>query len=158
MAYSASYDRYLAAVLSAGLLFIAFVFLYLERKGRGVFRSYEVISVVSTSSVRLDLGCWRYFAFFWCSIVFIFSFLLPVGVMFYWVVQGDSSLLADISLVKVIPSLLVALGVAFVITIVIFPAAFQSERMKESYTLIEKMIYIGSSAPALVTALAFVFL
>jgi iron(III) transport system permease protein len=124
LAYSAYYDRYLAAVLSAVLLFIAFVFLYLERKGRGVFRSYEVISVVSTSSVRLDLGCWRYFAFFWCSIVFIFSFLLPVGVMFYWIVQGGSSLLVDISLVKVIPSLLVALGAAFVITIVIFPFVF----------------------------------
>ena len=157
--YESSLDRTVAAVLSLVLVGFAVLLLLGEGfiRGSGAYHRSTVGAV--RSSRRIDLGRWRWVGFLVVILPVLVGLIIPVGVLFYWLVRGlfnDQELLP--LLIPARNSLYVSLVAALVTVVAALPVTILVVRFKSRLSrLIDRSTYIGFGLPGVVVALSLVF-
>tara|TARA_Y100000589_G_scaffold16702_1_gene13685 strand:+ start:21737 stop:23383 length:1647 start_codon:yes stop_codon:yes gene_type:complete len=77
-----------AAQLASMLLLIVLTGLYLERRGRGSARYYQSARRRAKASRMPLQGYKAWLVSAWCGLVFVLAFLVPVGQLLVWILQG----------------------------------------------------------------------
>ena len=154
-----NFARDMAASLSLVLVAIAISLLIAETRTRGKARYYRNATGLPHPHKLIRLGNWKWPAMALCSSVVIFSLLIPISVLVYWVVRGLAAG-EQISLPwdHIENTLFVAVAAALTTVIASIPIAMLSVRYP-SYisTLLERLSYVGFALPGIVVALAMVF-
>ena len=83
-----NFARDMAASLSLVLVAIAISLLIAETRTRGKARYYRNATGLPHPHKLIRLGNWKWPAMALCSSVVIFSLLIPISVLVYWVVRG----------------------------------------------------------------------
>lgn len=157
--YTASLNRGGAAVLALMLVALTFTLLGLERRTRGRVRYYSVGSGAKRRQPVVQLGRWRWVALLFCASVVLLALVMPLGVLFFWLVRG-------LRAGETLRALWVATGnslyasalSALVTTLVALPIAFWAVRYPGPPSrAVERLGYIGYALPGVVVALALVF-
>ncbi len=157
--YESSLDRTVAAVLSLVLVGFAVLLLLGESfiRGSGAYHRSTVGAV--RSSRRIDLGRWRWVGFLVVILPVLVGLIIPVGVLFYWLVRGlfnDQELLP--LLIPARNSLYISLVAALVTVVAALPVTILVVRFKSTLSrLIDRSTYIGFGLPGVVVALSLVF-
>lgn len=155
--YQSSFDRTLAAVLALLLVVIALTILTLEFKARGK-ASYYTAATKRPPDI-IELGKWRGPALLFTTTVSGIALIIPMGVIFYWLLKGsfDTGFIRDL-LELTINSVYVS-GLAAVSTIIVaLPVVVYAVRYPGSLSnLLERGTYLGAGLPGVVVALSLVF-
>jgi len=157
--YQASFDRTSAAALSALLVALMFVILWLESRSRSTEALYRSTPGSQRQALRIPLKRWRVPATAFCGLVASFSLVLPVAVLVYW---SGQSVAGDVDFGEIgsaAANSLLASGICAVVAgICAVPVAVLSVRYKGRFSSgIERLTYIGHALPGIVVALALVF-
>jgi iron(III) transport system permease protein len=157
--YGAALDRTLGAVLSLALVAVALGLVALEALARNRSRYYRSDQGASRPTSLVRLGRWRWPALVFCSGVVLFSLVLPMSVLGFWVARGVSSgepLLLIWDAVR--NSLYVSALAAGVTVIAALPIAILAVRFPGVLSaLLERIAYIGFALPGIAVALGLVF-
>lgn len=157
--YQASFDRTMAAVLALWLMLLTGAVLLLESMTRGRARYYHSAAGVPEAPARLSLGCLRWPALGFCSLVAFLGVGLPLGVLAYWLIRG-LAFGANASIVwAAVGNSALASGVAAVITVALAgPVAVLAVRYSGALSAaIERVTYAAFALPGIVVALALIF-
>ncbi len=157
--YQASFDRTTAAALSALLVGLMFVILWLEARSRSTEALYRSTPGSQRRPRLVPLRRWRVPATAFCASVTFLSLVVPVAVLVYWSAQ---SVAGDVEVAEVASAAgnsLLASGIcALVAGICAVPVAVLSVRYRGRFSsAIERFTYIGHALPGIVVALALVF-
>lgn len=153
------FARELAAVLSLVLVVFALGILVMEARTRGRALYYRS----TTGSVRpqkvVRLGHWRWIALIFCAIVVLFSLVIPVCILVYWVIRGVSAGEPLLLLWSHTANSLFVSGFAAVLAVIAaVPIAILVVRYPSRINgILERFSYIGFALPGVVVALALVF-
>jgi iron(III) transport system permease protein len=157
--YGAALDPTLGAVLSLALVAVALGLVALEALARNRSRYYRSDQGASRPTSLVRLGRWRWPALVFCSGVVLFSLVLPMSVLGFWVARGVSSgepLLLIWDAVR--NSLYVSALAAGVTVIAALPIAILAVRFPGVLSaLLERIAYIGFALPGIAVALGLVF-
>lgn len=156
--YKGAFDRTPAAILSLMLIAIAALILVAERRARGRAR-YSSVRSSTRPPQQIALGRWRTPALTFCTIVVLFAFVMPVGVIVWWFVRGLSiGEEARLTWVAAGGSIGVAAAGAVIATIAALPLALIATRRKGWVgAAADRVSWFGYALPGLVVALSFVF-
>ncbi|MDO8637118.1 MAG: iron ABC transporter permease [Dehalococcoidia bacterium] len=157
--YQGSFDRTLAAVFSLVLVALTITVLFAEGRVRGKLRYYRSGVGTGRPPMIVSLGRWKWPALCFCGSIVLFSLLIPVAILGFWLVQG---LLASIPLQAVWAAALhsaMASGLAAIITVTMaLPVAILAVRYSGRLSsLLERISYTGFALPGIVIALSLVF-
>ena len=158
-AYQASFDRTAAAALSALLVLIMFVVLWLESRSRSTEALYRSVPGSQREARRVQLRRWRGPALAFCGLITTLALLVPIAVLIYWSVQ---SVAGDVDMGEIAAaagnSLLAAGICAAVAGLCAIPIAVLAVRFRGRFSSsVERLTYIGHALPGIVVALALVF-
>ncbi len=157
--YESAFDRTIAAALSLVLVLVAVGILLLEAGFRARSRYHRIGVGAARPPGLARLGRWRWPAAGLCAAVILFSMVLPLSVLVYWVVNGVSSgepLAFEwsaawnslyVSAIAAVATVAAALAVA--ILAVRHPGPIAS--------VCERTTYVGFALPGIAVALALVF-
>lgn len=157
--YRGAFDRAPAAILSLLLVVIALGVLALEKSARGRARYYRSGTGSRRPLRRVALGRWKWGALAFCSILSLTAFVLPVGVIVFWVVRA----LSEGNGIRFTwaagwGSILVSSAGALAALLAALPVALLSARHpRRLTTVVERVSYSGYALPGIVVALALVF-
>jgi iron(III) transport system permease protein len=157
--YRSSFDRSLAAVLGLLLVAITLGLLFAAQRIQGK-RRHDRASVGAARRTRLvQLGHWKFPAMAFCLTVAVAAFVLPAGVILYWLVRG---LFAGESLLPMgwatVNSVSVSTAAAAVAILCALPVAYYSVRYRSRYSAaVSRLAYIGFGLPGIVVALSLVY-
>lgn len=154
-----SFDRPQAAFFALLLIGLTLVLVTFEAQTRGVARYDQASGAVARPPTIIALGRWRWPAFAFCTLIVSLSLVLPLAILFYWLVRG---LLAGEQMVHlgsaVWNSLLASGGGAVVTVLAALPLAVLVVRRPSRLTaLLERMAYSAFALPGIAVALALVF-
>ena len=157
--YQASFDRVSAAALSALLVALMFVILWLESRSRTTEALYRSTPGSQRRALTVPLKGWRVPATTFCASITLLSLAVPVAVLVYWSVQ---SVAGDVDIGEIVSAAgnsLLAAGICAVVAgICAVPVAVLSVRYKGRFSSwVERFSYIGHALPGIVVALALVF-
>ena len=157
--YLSSFDRTAAAALSALLVALMFVVLWLEGRSRSSETLYRSVPGTQRAARAVRLGRWRAPALAFCGTVVAFALLLPVVVLVYWSVQSVAGDVDWGEIASAAGNSLMAAGIcALVAGLCALPVAVLSVRFRGRFSsAIERLSYIGHALPGIVVALALVF-
>jgi len=86
--YQSIIDRSLISLISLALVFIAVIILFVESRFRSKSKYYKIGTGTSAKHKKTDLGIWKIpVIFLFSSIVFV-SLILPLSVLFFWLIRG----------------------------------------------------------------------
>lgn len=158
-AYKASFDRTGAAALSALLVALMFVILWLEARSRTTETLYRSVPGSQREARVIDLGRARGPALALCGFVATLALLVPVAVLAYWSVQSVAGEVDMGEIAAAAGNSLLAAGLcALVAGLCAVPVAVLSVRFRGRFsTAVERLTYIGHALPGVVVALALVF-
>lgn len=156
--YQLAFDRSSAAILSLLLVSLVAVILFLEHRIRGRSTYYSLGPGTKRQPTILKLGRWKGAALVFCGIVATSALFIPVGVLFYWFLQGVvigeafptiGTVTLNTAYVAVIATLvIVSLALPIALLVVRFPS--------KSSSLLERISYLGFAMPGIVVALSMV--
>ncbi|PDV98820.1 ABC transporter permease [Candidatus Chloroploca asiatica] len=154
-----SFDRSQAAFFALLLIGLTLVLVAFEAQTRGVARYDQASGAVARPPTIIALGHWRWPAFAFCALIVSLSLVLPLTILFYWLVRG---LLAGEQMGNlgsaVWNSLLASGGGAVVTVLAALPLAVLVVRRPGRLTaLLERMAYSAFALPGIAVALALVF-
>ena len=157
--YQASFDRTAAAALSALLVAIMFVILWLEGRSRSTEALYRSVPGSQRLPRMIPLKRWRAPALGFCGLIAILALVLPVAVLAYWSAQSVAGDVDVGEIASAAANSLLAAGIcAAVAGLCAVPVAVLSVRYRGRFSsLIERLTYIGHALPGIVVALALVF-
>jgi iron(III) transport system permease protein len=157
--YQASFDRTSAAALSALLVALMFVILWLESRSRKSEALYRSTPGSQRDARRVPLGSWRAPATAFCALITLLSLLIPMAVLIYWSGQSVAGSVDGGEIASATWNSLVASGIcAAVAGLCAVPVAVLSVRYQGRFSSgIERLTYIGHALPGIVVALALVF-
>ena len=140
-------------------LVLAVLLLMGESLARGGGRYDRSSGRVSAKPLRVPLGRWRWPALAYCGLVCIFSLVIPLGVLVYWLVRGIDSGEALSPLWSAgWRSLYVSALAMAVAAVAALPVAILAVRYPGGATrLLERASYVGFALPAIAVALGLVF-
>jgi len=155
-----TFGRDVAALLSLQLLTVTVVILAVESRISGGRRG-AYVSRDPRGSTELELGRWTWPALALCAAVATVALVVPLAVLFMWLVRTDPAHLGGgfsfdpaFGLNSVSVSLLAALG-AVVLAV---PVAHLSARHRSRLaTLFDRATYVGYAVPGVVLGLALVY-
>ena len=154
-----SFNRALAAILSLVLALVATGILLGEGASRGRARYYRIGGGSIRTMPPVRLGRWRWPALSFCALVVLLALVLPLSILFYWVVRGVAAgepfrLVWGPAMNSVYVS-----GMAAVATVAAaLPLAILAVRFPGRLTAaLERLSYLGFALPGIVVALALVF-
>lgn len=157
--YQSSFDRSQAAVLGLVLVVLTLGLLVAAQKVQGT-RSYHRAGTGTARRARLvPLGHWRLPALLFCVTVAVAAFVLPVGVIIYWLVRGlsvgESLLPMWLATWNSVRAALLAAGAAVLLAL---PVAYYSVRYPGRFSLAtSRAAYIGYGLPGIAVALSLVY-
>ncbi|MDA0988450.1 MAG: iron ABC transporter permease [Chloroflexi bacterium] len=153
------FARDLAAALSLVLVTLALGILIVETRTRGQYQYHRSTTGVVRPPSSFRLGRWRWPALALCAAVVLFSLVMPMSVLGYWVVRGVSAgepLLLLWSHAR--NSLYVSGLAAAMVVVAALPIAILTVRYPSRISgLLERFSYVGFALPGIVVALALVF-
>ena len=158
--YRSAFDRTPAAVLALMLVALTSIILYLEFRSRGRAGYHRsTVGATRPSSPPVALGSWRWPALVFCGGVVSLALLIPVGVLFFWLLRG---LAGGESLRPVWASALNSVYVsglaAGVVVLAALPIGILAVRFPgRASASVERLTYIGFALPGIVLALSLVF-
>ena len=161
--YRASFDRSMAAALSLVLVALVGCILWLEYRARSKAAYYSSGSASQHPSKLIPLGPWKWLALAFCSLVFLFSLVMPLAVLVFWLGRGMMAGQSAIDLVSaMLPSAVNSIygsGLAALIAVIFaLPIAILAVRFPSPLSsLLERLSYIGFGMPGIVVALSLVF-
>ncbi len=163
--YRSGFNRNLAAALALVLVVIVLGILWLEYRTRSRAAYYTRGSSSGQRLALLSLGAWKWPAVGFCALVVLFSLVMPIGVILFWLFR--SSLFGGVgySTFQSVPLWRVTLNsvygsglAALAATLFALPVAVLSVRFPGKLTtLIERCSYVGFGTPGIVVALSLVF-
>lgn len=154
-----SFDQQTASMLSTVLILIALSILFLESKTRegkvftettGTFREPEIIL----------LGKWKWPALFGTACLFLFSTLIPLGVLVYWSAIGINRGALSVDFWGyALNSFYISSAAALLCILLALPAIYLNSRYPSKISSIaEKAAYVGYSLPGVIVALGIIFI
>ncbi len=155
----AGFDTASASVLSLVLIVLTVVIMWLESRTRRKSKFYQT-SNSQRKPMILNLGKWKPLALLYVIGVFIFSVLIPVGVLIYWSNIGIRMGALDADFIEYAVNSLLVSGVAALICMVFtMPIIYLKSRYPSSLSnIINKFSYAGYALPGVIVALGFVFI
>ena len=157
--YEGSLNRTLGALLSVVLVAMALALVTLEGLSRGRSRYYRSDQGATRPASLVLLGKWQWPAQIFCLLVVLFSLVLPIMVLVFWVVRGVAAgepLLLLWSATR--NSLYVSVLAAAATIVAALPVAVLSVRFPGVLsTLLERITYVGFALPGIAVALGLVF-
>jgi iron(III) transport system permease protein len=157
--YQASFDRTAAAALSALLVAIMFVILWLESRSRSTETLYRSTPGSQRQARRVQLKGWRVPASAFCAFIAFLSLAVPIAVLVYWSAQSFAGEVDAAEIASAAGNSLLAAGTCAVVAgICAVPVAVLSVRYRGRFSSgVERLTYIGHALPGIVVALALVF-
>jgi iron(III) transport system permease protein len=157
--YQASFDRTSAAALSALLVALMFVILWLESRSRRTEALYRSTPGSQRQARRVELNRWRVPATAFCAFVAFLSLVVPMAVLAYWSAQSVAGEVDVGEIASAAGNSLLAAGICAVVAgICAVPVAVLAVRYRGRFSSgIERVTYIGHALPGIVVALALVF-
>lgn len=143
-----------SAIRLAGILMIAIIIiLFLEELFRGRKRYSFSNSKVSPLKPEKLVGISKIIPTLFCSIVFLFSFLIPFTQLLIWGVQNYNKVL-DTRFIKIIYNTILVTGISALIIIIFAIIIANFSRMSSGIVskTFSKLILLGYSIPAAVIA------
>lgn len=155
----AGFDTPAAAVLSLVLMLLTIVILWLETVTRKRNKYYQTGNSYREPSI-LPLGKWKVAAVTYVSTIFIFSVVLPIGVLVYWANIGIRMGAIDARFLGfAFNSLRVSALAALICMLFAMPIIYLKTRYPSFITgLIDRFSYAGYALPGVIVALGFVFI
>jgi len=157
--YKGAFDRTPAAILSLMLIALAVVALWAERRARGRARYYKSHSGAKRPLAPLRLGRWKWPALAFCTSVALAAFVVPVGVLVFWLVRGGGDATVGAEALTAVGGSVSASALAggFAVLAALPVALIAARHPGRVTSFTEKLSYSGYSLPGIVVALAFVF-
>ena len=158
-AYQASFNRTVAAALSALLVLLMFVILWLEARTRTSEAFYRSAPGSQREARIVRLERWRLPAIGFCGAVATLALVVPTVVLVYWSVQSVAGNVDLGDIAAAAGNSLLASGIcAAVAGICAIPVAVLSVRFRGRFaSAVERLTYVGHALPGIVVALALVF-
>ncbi len=157
--YKSSFNREAGAALALMLVMVALLLLLFDFRQRSKARQYRTPSGAARPAPRSALGRWRWVAAGFCLLVVTLALLIPLGVLFYWLVRGVEAggVVPDLTR-RIGNSLLAAGGAAVVTLLAALPVAILVVQAdSRSSRIMHRLSYVGYALPGIVVALAMVF-
>jgi iron(III) transport system permease protein len=157
--YTGSFDRHRAAILALVLVILTIMLLIVERRATKHTHNYRVGTGAQRRMRPVKLGRWRLPALVFCGTLVTVGALVPVGVLFYWLMQKTGSRALSLDLNQMLfntisVSVMAALVVAFAALPLGLLAVRSSSRVNQ---WLVRLSYFGYVLPGIVVALALVF-
>ena len=151
--------RTLASASSLVLVVLALGILFFEASIRGHTRYYRSTVGTGRPVAAVYLGKWRWPATVFCGTLILFSLVMPIGVLGYWLGRGIHSGESLGLTWSVIGNSVYVSGIAAgVAVLAALPVAILSVRYASKVSaMVERISYIGFALPGIVIALALVF-
>ena len=158
--YNLTFDGPTAAMLAMVLVLACLVLLVAELRVRGRRRYARVGAGAARPPQRHRLGWWTSLTLTGLTALIVAALAVPVGILVYWIMYGDSGSHPLDSLTSAVAtSLWLSLGAALVTTVFAIPVAVAATRYRSRLsTLIERGTYLAHGLPGVVVALALVYL
>lgn len=142
-------DSYSASFLAAMLMIFVFLIMIIEHLNKSQKRYSFNTHNTSKFTNLTELGlAGKFFAFFWCLVIFCLAFLFPFIWLFYWSIVGASGF--EFEFIKMaFNSLSLAVVSAILITIISFFLVFATRviKNKKLNTFLLKSTSIGYALP-----------
>ena len=162
--YESGFDRNTAALLSLALFVMATLFMVFEIFIRGNKKYYKNSSNASRKLPTIDIGVWKWPAAGFCALVSVISVVIPLLVLFYWLVRGlyfgeeATTLTAEPNHILAYNSITVSTLTAAVVVALSLPVGYLSVRRPSVLTnIIEKMCFTGYALPSIAVSLSLVY-
>ena len=154
-----TFDRAPAAVLGLLLVALAVLFLLLEHKARGGRTSYRLGPGTGRAPRLVSLGRWTPAALGLSGIVVGLFVVIPVTVLVYLFVRSAANdQRFEVPWAAAANTLVVALAVAAVVTVLAVPVSVLARRYRRPWTVgLERTAYASNALPGVVVGLALVF-
>lgn len=148
-----------AAMLSALLLVLCLLLLWLELKVRGNARHIRTGQGAARRATPLRLGAWRVLAQSYCLLLVIVGSGVPLAMLGYWLVKGSSAAFPVAAIGEaLLTSLALALGGAALCLALALPVGLLVVRHRGRLAIwAERLPYLLHALPGLVIALTLVY-
>jgi len=158
--YNLTFDGPTAAMLAMVLVLACLILLVAELRIRGNRRYARVGGGAAHPPRRHRLGWWAPLTLAGVTGLVVAALAVPVGILIYWILYGDSGSHPLDSLSSAITtSLWLSLGAAVLTTVLAIPVAIAATRYRSRLsTMIERGTYLAHGLPGVVVALALVYL
>ena len=155
----AGLDSQAAAVLSLVLILLTVAILWVESKTRKRNKYYQTANSYREPSI-LSLGKWKPAALILVSTVFLFSVVLPIGVLVYWSNIGIRMGALDMRFFGfALNTLKVSVLAAGVCMFLAMPIIYLKTRYQSVISsIIDRLSYAGYALPGVIVALGFIFI
>ncbi|MDX1990827.1 MAG: iron ABC transporter permease [bacterium] len=159
LSYRASFNREQAAVLAFALIALTLPLLALERRMTAQTRNYRVGTGVRRLCVPIALGHWRSAALAFCGGLIGLGVIVPVGVMFMWLVTRAPVETMPVHFGSLVGSTVgVSLTAAVVMAVLALPLGLIGTRKPTRFgRLLVGTSYLGNALPGIVIGLALVY-
>jgi iron(III) transport system permease protein len=148
-----------AAMLSALLLVLCLLLLWLELKVRGTARHIRTGQGAARRATPLQLGGWRAVAQLYCLLLVVIGSGVPLAMLGYWLVKGSSAAFPVAAIGEaLLTSLSLALGGAALCLALALPVGLLVVRHRGRLAIwAERLPYLLHALPGLVIALTLVY-
>ena len=148
-----------AAMLSALLLVLCLLLLWLELKVRGTARHIRTGQGAARRATPLQLGGWRVVAQLYCLLLVVIGSGVPLAMLGYWLVKGSSAAFPVAAIGEaLLTSLSLALGGAALCLALALPVGLLVVRHRGRLAIwAERLPYLLHALPGLVIALTLVY-
>ncbi len=148
-----------AAMLSALLLVLCLLLLWLELKVRGNARHIRTGQGAARRATPLRLGAWRVLAQLYCLLLVVVGSGVPLAMLGYWLLKGSSAAFPAAAIGEaLLTSLALALGGAALCLALALPVGLLVVRHRGRLAIwAERLPYLLHALPGLVIALTLVY-
>lgn len=155
--YQSAFDRSGAAVLGLLLVVQVVAILFLEHRARNRASYYSVGPGSKRVASTIRLGRWRWPALIFSAGIAIPGLILPLGVMFYWLINGVFAGEYFQPFLEMASNTVYVSSLALLIIPAALPIALLAARFRGRVSgTLESLTYVGFAMPGIVVALSLV--
>ncbi len=156
--YAASFDRIYAAIIALILISITVVVLVLEYKLLKGLLFYRAGTGTGRKMRESKLGKLRWISYGFVGAIILFSLIIPIFTILYWMAQGVSPAVWANLGDAIRSSVLVSAPAAVLSVLMAIPLAYIAVRFpSRTSNILQRFAYLGYATPPLALALAFIF-
>jgi iron(III) transport system permease protein len=154
-----SYRMDKASVLAVVLIVMTLVLLMLQSSIRNRGRHYRIGTGARRELHVTQLGKWKYPALLFCSVVVFISVLIPLFVLFTWLIGHTITNPIEVAMGELMQNTVGVSAIsAITVTLMAFPLALLAMRSSTRFNrLLVNLAFTGNVLPGIVIALALVY-
>ena len=154
-----SYRMDKASVLALLLIVMTLMLLYLQSRLQSRGRHYRIGTGAARIPETMPLGKWKYPALLFCSAVIFVGVVIPVLVLFKWLLGHTLTNPIQVSMSELVRNTVGVSAVSgIVVTLAAFPLALLAMRATTRFNrVLVNLAYTGNVLPGIVIALALVY-